>query len=110
MQDITREQSHEIKAELKTIIDVKNTALTPEVAERQAAIYEQAVSNGKTSEHNRRQATHMVASLNHRQQVGSGDRFGHSHIYGGTANPAKVNRRRAKNRVAGKSRRINRGE
>ena len=61
-------------------------------------------------EHNRRQATHMVASLNRRQVVGNGDSFGHSHIYGGTANPGKVNRRRAKNRVASKSRRANRSK
>ena len=61
-------------------------------------------------EHNRRQATHMVASLNRKQLVGSGDAFGHSHIYGGTANPRKVNARRAKNRVASKSRRVNRGK
>lgn len=70
----------------------------------------ETVVRDNIDEHNRRQATHMVASLNHQQQVGNGDRFGHSHIYGGTASPSKVNRRRAKNRVASKSRRVNRGK
>ena len=43
-----------------------------------------------------------------RQALGILNRMYHGHIYAGTADPTKVAKRRAKNRVARKSRRRNR--
>lgn len=57
----------------------------------------------ENDEHNRRQATRMVSVLNRREALGRGD------IFTGVTNPNAKNKRRAKNRVARKSRRMNRG-
>lgn len=54
--------------------------------------------------HHRSMATRMVSVLNRREALGQGD------IFTGITNATAKNKRRAKNRVAAKSRRMNRGK
>ncbi len=50
-----------------------------------------------------------LVALNERAKP-TGNAYGSGHIYGGTVPASEKNRRRAKNRVAKKSRKINRGK